>query len=576
MIDIIFHSWIWHCIALFFLTFIQEDAAIVAASFSTTEYGLPIYWAFLSIYLGIISGDLFIYGLGRVAQRNNWLRSKVIGPKVDQVKFFLEKNFVWAVAICRITPTLLFPTYIAIGWFRMPLKRFLIITIITSTIYTPIVFLLVNLLGDMVLSRLGYWSWIIIILIIILFPLRKVFKSFSKNGNSVNTSILSFPFMKGTTAQDDNQEKQHRGMPSLKGLKRLISLAERVPNGLFYIPVGLRWIALSIRYGNFTLPTLANPLIETGGFWGESKDSILGVIGKEQQKWLAGYFLFKRTERPAEVDLQEILIKMGEVGIGFPLVAKPDIGWQGFGVRKIDDEESLLNYLTAYPKNVNLLIQHLIPYDGEAGVFYARMPNEEHGKVFSLTLRYFPYVVGDGVSTLSELIQHNPRTGFKAKYFLGKNPNHLGIDSERLKTIPTENEMVRLAFIGSIRVGGIYRDARQLITPELSQRFDEIALSIPEFYYGRFDIRFESTELLKAAENFSIIEINGAGSEPIHAWDPDLSTINLYRELFKTQSLMFRIAAQNRQRGFKTEGIIKFFQAARKQNKLIKLYPPAD
>lgn len=575
MFDIFFHSWFLHCVGLFFLTFIQEDAAIVAASFATVEYKLPMSLAFFSIYFGIISGDLFIYGLGRVAQTNKWLRSKVIGPKVDQVKFFLEKNFIWAVAVCRITPTLLFPTFVAIGWFRMPVKRFFIITAVTAAIYTPIIFLLVYLLGDLVLNKLGYWSWGIILLIVILFPLRKFFKSFSKKGDGVDTSILSFPFIKGAAILGDPQEKQHKGMPSLGGVKRLISLAERVPNGLFYIPVGLRWIALSIRYGNFTLPTLANPLIETGGFWGESKNATLGDIGKDQQKWMANYFPYKRTERPAEVDLQEVLFKMSEAGIEFPLVAKPDIGWQGYGVRKVDDEDALLNYLTAYPKNESLLIQHLIPYDGEAGVFYARMPNEAHGKVFSLTLRYFPYVVGDGISTLNELILHNPRTGFKANYFLGKNPDHLGLGAERLGTIPAEDEMVRLAFIGSIRIGGIYRDARHLITPELSERFDEIARSIPEFYYGRFDIRFKSTEELKAAEGFSIIEINGAGSEPIHAWDPDLTLFNLYHELFKTQSLMFRIAAQNRKRGFKTEGIIKFIQAAQKQNKLIKLYPPA-
>jgi len=576
MFDIFYHTWFPHCVGLFFLTFIQEDAAIVAASFATVEYKLPMSLAFFSIYFGIIAGDLFIYGLGRVAQTNKWLRSKVIGPKVDQVKFFLERNFIWAVAVCRITPTLLFPTFVAIGWFRMPVKRFFIVTAITAAIYTPIIFLLVYFLGDLVLNKLGYWSWGIILLIVILFPLRKLFKSFSKNGNGADTSILSFPFMKGASILGDTQEKQHKGMPSLGGLKRLVSLAERVPNGLFYIPVGLRWIALSIRYGNFTLPTLANPLIETGGFWGESKSSILSEVGADQQKWMANYFPYKRTERPAEADLQEILFKMGEAGIEFPLVAKPDIGWQGFGVRKVDNEDALLDYLTAYPKNVQLLIQHLVPFDGEAGVFYARMPNEAHGKVFSLTLRYFPYVIGDGISTLSELIQHNPRTGFKSKYFLGKNPDHLGLSAERLAAVPAEDEMVRLAFIGSIRIGGIYRDARHLITPELSERFDEIARSIPEFYYGRFDIRFNSTEELKAAEGFSIIEINGAGSEPIHAWDPDITLINLYRELFKTQRLMFRIAAENRKRGFKTEGLIKFIQAAKRQNKLIKLYPAAD
>ena len=180
MFSTFFNPWIKHCIILFFLTFVQEDAAIVVASFSNVEYGLPFEFAFISIFLGIITGDLFIYSLGRVAQRNNWLRSKVIGPKVDQVKVWLEQNFVWAVAVCRVTPSLLFPTFVAIGWFRMPVKRFFIITLITSAIYTPIVFLIVKLLGDIVLYKLGYWAWGILLLFVVLFPLRKAFRKYKE------------------------------------------------------------------------------------------------------------------------------------------------------------------------------------------------------------------------------------------------------------------------------------------------------------------------------------------------------------------------------------------------------------
>jgi membrane protein DedA with SNARE-associated domain len=561
---------------LFFLTFVQEDAAIIAACFSNAEYGLPVSLGFISVYLGIITGDLCIYGLGRVANRSSWLRSKVIGVRVDQVKAWLENNFVWAVAVCRVTPTLLFPTYIAIGWFRMPIKRFMLVTLVTSAIYVPIVFLIVTMLGDVVLHKLGYWSWVILLLMVVLFPLRKRFFSFSTAGSSTETVELNLSYLNTSNIQENEvQRSRHRGMPSLVDLKKLSSFAERLPNVIIYAPVGIRWLFLSVRYRSFTLPTLANPLIETGGYWGESKTLALNDIGTDQKQWVANYFSFMRTEKAAKVDLQEILFKMEKSGLRFPMVIKPDIGWQGCGVRKIDHEDSLLEYLSDFPQNAGLLVQEFISYDGEAGIFYVRMPGEPKGRVCSVTLRYFPYVIGDGVSTLHELIRNNPRTGFKSGYFLGKNPGHIGVCRERLEGIPAEDEMVRLAFIGSIRIGGIYRDARHLITPELSERFDVIAQSIPEFYYGRFDVRFKSTDLLKNAEYFSIIEVNGAGSEPINAWDPEVSFLNLYRELFKAQSLLFRVAAENRKRGFKPDGLIKFIKAARKQTKLIKQYPPA-
>jgi len=345
MVGTLIYPWIKYCIVLFMLTFVQEDAAIVAASFSNVKYGLPISLAFISIYLGIISGDLFIYGLGRFAQRSEWLKSKVIGPKVDQVKIWLEENFVWIVVVCRVTPSLLFPTFVAIGWFRMPVKRFFIISLVSAAIYTPLVFILVKLLGELVLYRLGVWAWGLLILVIIIFPLRKVYLSLRNFRKNESVSFLPAKIPGNQLFEKIKPMELHKGMPSINRIKHLISIAERIPNGLFYIPVGIRWILLSIRYGNLSLPTLANPLIETGGFWGESKSLTLSDVGREQQKWMADFFCFRRTNQPAETDLQEILIKMGQTGIDFPLVAKPDIGWQGYGVRRIENETELSAYI---------------------------------------------------------------------------------------------------------------------------------------------------------------------------------------------------------------------------------------
>ena len=177
--------------------------------------------------------------------------------------------------------------------------------------------------------------------------------------------------------------------------------------------------------------------------------------------------------------------------------------------------------------------------------------------------------------TLRELIQNDPRTKLRADFYLGGKSNHLGFGKEDLEHVPKEEELIRLAFIGSLRVGGLYRDASNLITPELTERFDAIAKSMPEFYYGRFDVRFESTDLLKEGKGFKIIEINGAGAEAIQAWDPDVPLFKLYREFFKAQSLLFKVAALNRKRGYTPMPINAFLKAVRKQNCLIGSYPAA-
>lgn len=557
------------------MTFLHEDAAILAAAFSNVEHGMPYVYAYVSIFSGIIAGDLIIYGLGHFAQKNAWLRSKVIGPKVERIKLWLETHLVRVLLLCRITPGLLFPTFIACGWFKIPFKRFAFVTIVSGIVYSSIVLTAIIFFGDLVLVHLDYWAWILLLVAVVGFGIRNAFKPRWSMTTEHMMGDLPPSFFKVLKKQMPVLKRRFNGMPSIEGLKRVVSFAERLPNGLFYIPVGLRWLLLSARYRSLTLPTVSNPMIETGGFWGESKSDIMGQVGEEQQPWLAEFVTLHRNGGGPQSDLEKALDLMSGKGLDFPVVAKPDVGWQGYGVRLVEDQNHLSQYISTYPSGEKMLIQRPIPHDGEAGIFYVRMPGEEHGKILSVTLRYFPYVYGDGISTLEELIKNNPRSKIRAGFFLGGKSEHMGFEKEYLEMVPAEGELVRLSFIGSIRVGGLYRNASHLITPELTERIDQIALSMPEFYFGRFDIRFESTDLLKAGKGFSIIEINGAGSEAINAWDPEVSIFKLYRELFQTQSMLFKVSDLNRSRGHKPMPLKKFLKAARRQNKLIDSYPPA-
>lgn len=567
--------WLEHCIVVFFMTFLHEDAAILAAAFLRVEQGMPLVYVYSSIFSGIIAGDIIIYGLGHFAQKNAWLRSKVIGPKVERIKLWLETHLVRVLLLCRITPGLLFPTFVACGWFKIPFKRFVLITIISGIVYSSIVLTVIILFGDLVLVHLDYWAWIVLLLIVVAFGIRNTMKPRWSKTTEQAMGDIPPSFLKAIKKYIPTLKHKFNGMPSLEGIKRVVSFAERLPNGLFYTPIGLRWLLLSIRYRSLTLPTVSNPMIETGGYWGESKSNIMGQVGEEQKPWLAEFATLHRNGLGVQSDFETALSLMDEKGLVFPVVVKPDVGWQGYGVRLVEDSGHLHQYISAYPAGEKMLLQRPIPHDGEAGIFYVRFPGDKHGHILSVTLRYFPYVYGDGVSTLQELIKNNPRSKLRAGFYLGGKSEHMGFEKEYLEMVPSEGELVRLSFIGSIRVGGLYREASHLITPEMTKRFDDIALSMPEFYFGRFDIRFESTELLKAGEGFSIIEINGAGSEAINAWDPEVSIFKLYRELFKTQSILFKVSALNRSRGYQPMGLIEFLKAANRQNKLITSYPPA-
>lgn len=87
-----------------------------------------------------------------------------------------------------------------------------------------------------------------------------------------------------------------------------------------------------------------------------------------------------------------------EEKIEYPLIAKPDIGFRGLLVKKIENESELKSYIQKY--DINIIIQEYINCKNECGIFYHRHPNEEKGVITSITLKKFLNITGDGSSTL--------------------------------------------------------------------------------------------------------------------------------------------------------------------------------
>ncbi len=446
---------------------------------------------------------------------------------------------------------------------------------LTAAVYLPTLLWLVTRFGDGVLSRLGYWAWILAILLLV------ALVGWARNPPwgvllRVGRSGLGGLFVR-QPAMAEGTEASHRGMPSLRGLASRIGLAERVPQKLFYLPLATQWTWLALRHGSLTLPTLANPLIEVGGLWGESKTVCLDMVSGDQRRWLAPYVtLARKRGADAAEDGPRAVALARQAGLTYPLVAKPDIGWQGYGVRLVGSEAELLAYVAAFPEGAALMLQARVDWEGEAGVFYARLPGEETGRVDGLTFRYFPHVVGDGERSVRDLILADQRASWKAGAHLGLEHKHGGLSPEALDRVPAPGEIVRLAFIGSVRVGGLYRDAGQHITPALTARFDAISRSMPEFHYGRYDIRFASVDRLREGEDFRIIEINGAGGESISVWDPEMPLRDVYARLFAHQRLLFEIGARNRARGWKPAGPLAVLRAAWRQSRLVNRYPTSS
>ncbi|MBY0430134.1 MAG: hypothetical protein K2Q10_02975, partial [Rhodospirillales bacterium] len=395
-------AWTWLAALLFLGTFVQEDAAIFAGTYLVAERQLPLMVAVLSLYAGIITGDLAIYGLGALARRCPWLGRR-LGPLAGGI--WLERRLFLVIGSCRLMPTLLFPTFAACGWFGVPFGRFAAAVVLSASLYMPSVFLIMLYSGEALSRHIESWGWAMAAALLpVLWLIRR----------RVSPSAAS------ERAAEAPLPASHPGMPPLPRDLVRVSPLERIPPPLFYVPLGVQWLWLAVRWRSLTLPTLANPAIEAGGLLGESKMACLTLVGPEARSWVAVSAALRHSGDVLETQ-RRALLTMGRAGLSFPVVAKPDIGWRGFGVRKLGGETDLLCYLGRFPAGEQIILQEYVDWHGEAGLFYIRPPGERRGWVYSMTLRYYPFVVGDGDGTVADLIRTDRRAAWKARLLLEAN-----------------------------------------------------------------------------------------------------------------------------------------------------------
>jgi hypothetical protein len=98
---------------------------------------------------------------------------------------------------------------------------------------------------------------------------------------------------------------------------------------------------------------------------------------------------------------------------------------------------------------------------------------------------------------------------------------------------------------------------------------------MPQYHVGRFDVRYSTLQDLRSGR-FTIMEVNGAGSEAVHAWDPKYSVWQVYRMVFAKQRLLFALGAANRARGHRPIGMLALARHHLRQQRLIRRYPPSN
>lgn len=140
-------------------TFILEDAATIIAASQAETGAIPIAVALGALYVGIILGDLGLYGLGRLAALFPWAQRWAPKARLERTRSWITKHLVKTVFISRFLPGARLPTYTLCGFVHASFPRFALAAIGATLIWTSLLFAVSLRVGAFLIAHLGAWRW---------------------------------------------------------------------------------------------------------------------------------------------------------------------------------------------------------------------------------------------------------------------------------------------------------------------------------------------------------------------------------------------------------------------------------
>ena len=142
---------------IFFLPFLQEDAAVIAAATASITDAGPIAILFAVILAGLTASDVWKYWIGHVARRNAWAHRFAEKPGVSVAGDLVRTELAKTLYMARFVPGTRIPTYIACGFFKAPYAKFVAIVVLTAFTYVAIMFALFHMVGAVAGEQAKYW-----------------------------------------------------------------------------------------------------------------------------------------------------------------------------------------------------------------------------------------------------------------------------------------------------------------------------------------------------------------------------------------------------------------------------------
>lgn len=490
-------------------TLVSEDLTAIAAGLLLAQGVIGPGVALGGTATGIWLGDLGLWGLGRLAGPRLVVAGWVKASAWERWGARFRAQGWLALVASRVVPGMRLPLYTVIGALPGTGFRFAAWTAVLVAVWTPLVVLGAGGVGGDLLAVLDASGLPRVVSVPVALALL----------------LVVVHLVTGLATRDGREALAIR-------FQRLVR-HEFWPAWLLYLPL-IPWFAwLALRHRGLLVLTAANPGFPHGGFVGERKTEIQGLL---PEPWaIPGAAV---PPGPFGERANRVAALAGDWG--WPLILKPDAGQRGRGVRRVADLAAASAVLSEQPGPLLAQPWHPGPY--EAGIFYYRFPGQARGRIFSINRKLFPVLVGDGRSSLDDLLRADPRLRLQLPVFRQRLAG-------RLDEVLAAGTELPLAVAGNHAQGTVFRDGADLVTPALEARIDAIAQAVPGFHIGRFDVRYRDQAAFTRGEDLAIVELNGVTSESTNIYDPDWPLWRSLWVLARQWGLVYAIGAANRDRG---------------------------
>ena len=141
-------------------TFVLEDAATILAAMDVQVGQVTLAVALVALYLGIVLGDLGLYGLGKLAAATPLARRWAPPERFAHSRKWIRSHVFTVVLISRFLPGARLPTYTACGYLGADFRRFATAAIVATLIWTTLLFSVSLRIGRLMAEHLGEWRWV--------------------------------------------------------------------------------------------------------------------------------------------------------------------------------------------------------------------------------------------------------------------------------------------------------------------------------------------------------------------------------------------------------------------------------